>query len=61
MWPYPYAERFVDIGQWGQLTSTLLVLAFAAYKYILDPGKRMCSYALTGWISVNVQLRDPLI
>jgi hypothetical protein len=37
MWPYPYAERFVDIGQWGQLTSTLLVLAFAAYKYILDP------------------------
>ena len=40
MWPYPYAERFVDIGQWGQLTSTLLVLAFAAYKYILDPERR---------------------
>jgi hypothetical protein len=37
MWPYPNAERFVDIGQWGQLTGTLLVLAFAAYKYILDP------------------------
>jgi hypothetical protein len=37
MWPYPYAERVVEIGQWGQLISTLLVLAFAAYKYILDP------------------------
>jgi hypothetical protein len=35
MWPYPYAETFAVIGQWGQLISTLLVLAFAGYKYIL--------------------------
>jgi hypothetical protein len=35
MWPYPYAETFAFIGQWGQLIGTLLVLAFAAYKYIL--------------------------
>jgi hypothetical protein len=35
MWPYPYAETFAVIGQWGQLIGTLLVLAFAAYKYIL--------------------------
>ncbi|KAH0541615.1 hypothetical protein FGG08_003905 [Glutinoglossum americanum] len=37
MWPYPYSEKFTDIGQWGQLASTILVLAFAAYKYILPP------------------------
>jgi hypothetical protein len=29
------AETFAVIGQWGQLISTLLVLAFAAYKLIL--------------------------
>jgi hypothetical protein len=34
MWPFPTAERFMDIGQWGHLTDTLLVLAFAAYKYV---------------------------
>jgi hypothetical protein len=37
MWPYPYAETFAFIGQWGQLIATLLVLAFAVYKYIFDP------------------------
>jgi hypothetical protein len=31
LWPFPYAERFSDIGQWGQVVTITLVLLFAAY------------------------------
>jgi len=31
MWPFPYTEAFWDIGQWGQIVTIILVLAFAAY------------------------------
>jgi WD40 repeat protein len=31
LWPYPYTERFSDVGQWGQLVTVILVLVFAAY------------------------------
>jgi len=45
MWPYPYAETFAFIGQWGQLIATLLALAFAVYKYIFDPEQAPASTA----------------
>jgi hypothetical protein len=31
LWPFPYTERFSDVGQWGQLVTVILVLVFAAY------------------------------
>ncbi|KAI9766248.1 MAG: hypothetical protein M1840_006662 [Geoglossum simile] len=54
LWPYPYTERFADVGQWGQLTTVILVLAVAAYKFICERCQAPQPHALNvGLTSLN--------
>jgi hypothetical protein len=65
LWPFPYTERFSDVGQWGQLVTVILVLVFAAYDNwheFVEACRRIQRRAITiyrrlrrptqGWISV---------
>ncbi|KAI9765481.1 MAG: hypothetical protein M1839_005494 [Geoglossum umbratile] len=62
LWPFPYTEDISNIGQWGQVVTITLVLAFAAYDNsdeLIAACKRAYSQSAGGYTSVNRSIELP--